>query len=399
MSLTRRRWLHRLLALSVLVLTPTVCPPVALGSLLAVVAVEVAALVWLFWALVWLAPDGTRAHRRRAQWSLAFGTLLTGWLLLTAVLALVPAGPTIEMQRELARRTGTMSASSQDTELGWAPVAPPDVVGSRLQRVDPTKPRVLVMGDSIIYGPKLADNEVATWHAGQKLPGWQVLNAAVSGWSIEQYMLYLRRIIGTVQPKAVVIGLFLGNDLQLTGREFSPWGHSKPLWSLRDGQLQAVGQHRQCLDTLAHSVLFRPLWRDHEATGRAVSAICSGQRLGRGELEAAVSAMFRDMEQTANAAGAQVYWVLLPSLQEFDPRRDGDTRYLRHWRTFHRLLRAGGHKVWDLYPHLVARPGGVDGLYLEDNAHFTPAGHAVVGSWLGDQLQLVLPPEATVTAR
>lgn len=399
MTPTLRRWLHRILSLFVLWGAPSLTSPSSALGLLGLAVAELAALVWLFWAVVWLAPPGGWLFARRRQWTMAFAILAGGWLLLATGLALVPAGPTQAMRRAVAAQSGSMSPSAQDLELGWAPISPPDVVGSRLQRVDPKRPRVLLIGDSIIYGPDLADAQVATGFAEQALPGWQVLNGAVSGWSIEQYFLYLDRVIDASKPRAIVVGLFMGNDLQLTGREFSPWGHSKPLWALRGGRLASVAQHRQCLDTLSQSVLFRPLWRDQHRTARAVATICDAQHLGRGELEVAVGAMFRHMEDAAVRAGAQIYWVLLPSVQEFDPGREADTRYVRQWRTFHRILRAGGHKVWDFFPVLARRPEGVQGLYLEDNSHFTPAGHAVLGQWLGEQLRAALPADATATGR
>lgn len=57
-----------------------------------------------------------------------------------------------------------------------------------------------------------------------------MLNLSVSGYSVEQYWLYLRRVLPSTQPKLIMVGVFTGNNLQLTGRELTPWGHGEPLF-------------------------------------------------------------------------------------------------------------------------------------------------------------------------
>jgi hypothetical protein len=83
----------------------------------------------------------------------------------------------------------------------------------------PNTYRILALGDSFVqgHGVELADTMVTHLEASLNVPPRsqtvEVLNGGVFGYSPMLEYLYLRDLIGTLQPDAVIVGFFLGNDV------------------------------------------------------------------------------------------------------------------------------------------------------------------------------------------
>ncbi|HYC64278.1 MAG TPA: hypothetical protein VEC14_06070 [Reyranellaceae bacterium] len=92
---------------------------------------------------------------------------------------------------------------------------------------------VLVVGDSYAHGDEVADNE--TWAAQlQAILGRPVLNAALTGYGLDQSVLRAERIAAEVKPAAIVLG-FIADDLRRA--EMSRvWGRPKPYFELVRGE-------------------------------------------------------------------------------------------------------------------------------------------------------------------
>jgi hypothetical protein len=79
--------------------------------------------------------------------------------------------------------------------------------------------RILALGDSFIqgHGVELADTMVTHLEASLNSPprsrSVEVLNGGVFGYSPMLEYLYLREVIATLQPDAVIVGFYLGNDV------------------------------------------------------------------------------------------------------------------------------------------------------------------------------------------
>jgi hypothetical protein len=79
--------------------------------------------------------------------------------------------------------------------------------------------RILALGDSFVqgHGVELADTMAVHLEASLNVPPRsqtvEVLNGGVFGYSPMLEYLYLREIIGTLQPDAVIVGFYLGNDV------------------------------------------------------------------------------------------------------------------------------------------------------------------------------------------
>jgi lysophospholipase L1-like esterase len=313
-------------------------------------------------------PD--RHHKSLIAWT---SSSLASFGVLGFVLLALPIGPTQFFRERMAASIGF------ETELGWAPPLSTTQVGMHGDRVDAARPKVLMIGDSVVQGFGVARRDVVDRPLERLLPGWQVLNGAVTGWSVDQYWLYLRRIIGFVRPRVVVVGIFTGNDFAITGREHG-WGHSKPLLAVIDGHLERADRNGRCIDQMAASLLFRALWRDKPTALALIRRLCRPRELTLRELEATLQGLFAAIDATANEQGARVLYVLLPEKREYRSYGTDFQRFGSRHGDFWRLLRDGGHAVIDFGPHLARLAAGGPLPYLDDNVHFTPQGHA----WLAD---------------
>lgn len=355
----------------------------ALGGSLAAMA---AALVWFCYALLFLGERQGLLYRRRRE--IALTLVSTALCLLLALASSIgwEMGPSQKFQQEFLSRDDHVAAQQHDAELGWAPGGPPDMVGQRLDKVDPTRPQLVVIGDSILYGLHLPAEETAVHLLDDALPNVQAVNLSVSGYSIEQYWLYLRRVLPHVRSKLIVVGIFTGNDFQLTGREFTPYGMSKPLYHVENGQLVRWNHAERCVDGLATSLLFRWLWRDKERAVELVKLACDPRILRHGETERAIAKQFEAIEALGRERGVPVLWVLLPNVNAINVY-DGDrTKYVERYLTLRRLLHGGGHDTFDFFEELKRQHAqhGVElgPLFQEDNSHLTAAGQRLLADSL-----------------
>jgi lysophospholipase L1-like esterase len=339
----------------------------------------------LIWAasLLFLAgvPEGA-ALRRRFKSAAATVVML---LIVILGATLIRLGPTPAFQQMNAAVNGGISEQSEDPELGWAPVGK-GRVGQRLDVIDPARDHLLLMGDSIVFGHGVGPTEHVGRRLEERMPRWQVLNAAVSGYSIDQYYVYLKRIIDEVKPKAIVVGVFTGNDYQITGREFS-WGTSKPLFAVKDGELVRANEGASCIDDLSHSLLFRTLWRSRDVAMGTINALCAPRELHRGEVEAVIAKLFVAIDELGQRYGVKPLFVLLPVRDEYNLFDRERFLYSGKYRDLRRLLTLGKHDFYEPFSAIArAQKESAESLYLEDHAHFTAAGHQILAKEIAEQL-------------
>jgi len=345
-------------------------------TLLAVLLM-VGAAAW-FVSLVVGSPGHGVLYRKRREIVLALGTA-------SITVAVVVA---LALAVRIAPRHLTLENQSYDSDLGWAPPDVTDRVGQRGDAVDPDRDHVVVVGDSIMYGFGVDDDQTAAAQLDRILEDQQVLNIAVSGYSIDQDYLYLSRVLPHMRPKLVVVGIFTGNDYEVTGLEYA-WGHSKPLF--RAGAGGELVRHNpdlladNCIDHLAQSLLFRVLWSDKERALDLIHLFCDPVKLGPEELEAVIAELFARMEAEAAQAGAKILFVLLP-IGEHLKSVERNWRYFRRYDILRQLLRDGGHEYFDFYRDILAETGEAETDVFLDGAHLTPNGNRILAEAIAREI-------------
>lgn len=118
-------------------------------------------------------------------------------------------------------------AYGYDAELGWVPNpgsistvttartihAQHNSLGFRDIEFKPDgRPVMLFIGDSFVWGVDAEADERFTDILRSKLPGFQTVNAGVSGYGTDQEYLWLQRIWASVRPAVVVLFFCTDND-------------------------------------------------------------------------------------------------------------------------------------------------------------------------------------------
>ena len=129
-----------------------------------------------------------------------------------------------------------------DATLGWVPA--PDLegiypgsqpihvqhnaLGLRGALPDDARPhRLLVLGDSYVWGFDVDVANRFTEHLGTARPDWDVVNAGVSGYGTDQALLLARRLLPSLQPDAVLLVYTPQND-HVDNATNSRYGYYKP---------------------------------------------------------------------------------------------------------------------------------------------------------------------------
>jgi hypothetical protein len=77
----------------------------------------------------------------------------------------------------------------------------------------PAPRKIYILGNSIIWGSGLEDEMTAPWFLQERLPDYEVLNLAVTGYSTVQQLLQYRKLKESIQPDDIVIFSYSSADL------------------------------------------------------------------------------------------------------------------------------------------------------------------------------------------
>ena len=275
-------------------------------------------------------------------------------------------------------------------QLGWAPFDAKSKLGMWQTPVDPDREQILVLGDSVMYAWGVLEEQTAAAQLDTMLPEYQVINLAVSGWSIDQYYLYLKETISKTQARVVIVGLFVGNDFQVSARGYG-WGHSKPIFHVKDGALvhQNPGlSANNCIDTMAQSLLFKPFWHHKIFAQKVLKTVCAAEDLPLEEAEKTIAALVDGIAETAKGHGASVLFLLLPDINDYPHIGSYHYRHLVSFYPFFRaLMRDRSYDFIDVADIVAASSETMQRDLFVDQDHYTPEGHRRVAKKLADHLR------------
>jgi len=280
--------------------------------------------------------------------------------------------PNVDATIDTGDSRWTVHTDDEGFRIGQQPRAPDE------------RPALLWLGDSFTfgYGVDYESSFVGLLAQGKEGRYHQV-NAAVGGYGPTQYRETLEYLLGKgLQPRVVLIGVFLGNDFLDVIDDKNP--------PILDGILGNEGGAKSTLKL--HSHLYRlataAMHRLHPYGVRRHSLDLNavGDAWTKGELREADSIFRREFERMAalcRTHGIEMAVLLIPAgtmveaLARGTPRSpDGardQTLPLQHALSAFRDLHI---RYLDLTPRLVARP--VTETYFYFDGHFTPRGHALV---------------------
>jgi hypothetical protein len=156
------------------------------------------------------------------------------WFILAAVLvslalsfAILEVGLRLFLHHRLKVMDERNVLYRYDETLGWFPQASVDVAFGTNRRIrvrqnsagfrdaehgTKEKARIVVLGDSFVWGYDVNAEERFTEQLAKRLPNWEILNLGVSGYGTDQAYLLLRRFFEAYDPDIVFLVFCEMND-------------------------------------------------------------------------------------------------------------------------------------------------------------------------------------------
>ncbi len=289
-----------------------------------------------------------------------------------------------------------------DPELGW--VLPPSADGIfpsgihpiRLRtnglglRAEPPpftgRPRVLVLGDSYLFGWGVPRDIMATTQLEARLrsvyPGAQVINACVPGYGLGQALTQWKRVAGAVDPDLVLVSLSLANDGadELRYRRF-----------LQDPEAGYHAGPRDPGSAFSRAIRASRVlsWLDDHTLALQLNLQGAGP--------AATNLMESRIRELAAAVSPRpLVLLLLPRQAEVEPTGARGLLVPVFTRSARRMATKAGTEEWvarviDVTPALRRGRGSLD-LFLAGDSHWGAAGNRVVADTLAQALLEGLMP-------
>lgn len=141
--------------------------------------------------------------------ALSLGMLETG----LRVLDVVTVGP----HPPLIFQTSSNPAMSYElipsiTQKAYRSTVKTNSLGFRSEEIDASRPLVATLGDSIVFGYGVENDETLPAQLGKQLPQYQFLNAGVPGYHLGQETAQYTEKIAALKPAAIII-VFYPNDM------------------------------------------------------------------------------------------------------------------------------------------------------------------------------------------
>lgn len=272
---------------------------------------------------------------------------------------------------------------------------------------------VFWVGDSFTFGFGVSDQDTFVNRISQAEPDVRHVNAGIPGFSTDQEMLLIERRILRTRPGAVMLVVYLGNDLFDNRLPFPLQAeNAKPYFSLDPGG--RLVPHQLPVPRLRKPADGSQPSLSQVVLGEASSSGWSGfldleiiRRLGwgmapaedwrasldtrfEGELRLFMALLTR-IQNAVTGAGAQFRVYLLPSRRAIEPA-DGVMSQVQDYLAAQIIdrSRAQGVTAFSLIPALRTAQSREPGrLYFPNEGHLTARGHALVADMIVDS-----PPQS-----
>lgn len=227
------------------------------------------------------------------------------------------------------------------------------------------RPRILVIGDSFVFGSGVEASERFTEVLEWLEPGWRVDNLGMTGWGIDLMVRALETLGPKARPNLVVLAVYT-DDFRRAAPTYAGLGFAVPRFRLMDGKLNSFPYPRP-----------GPL--ESLRIVQAVARLTPPGDRNEYALNAALLDRYRDL-----TAGLEAHPVVL-----FLPGR-GDTPEDQQRRHF-----LGGWAARNDVPFIdLTAPihgAGVARVYIPGNFHWNPDGHRTAAHVIYRKLKALHP--------
>jgi len=176
----------------------------------------------------------------------------------------------------------------------------------------PTKPRVLIFGDSFTFGDEVSDDETYAHYLQEMMPEAEIINMGMHGYGHDQMLVFLREEGVKYRPDVVIVG-FVTIDMPRNLLAFRDY--AKPRFVLTDGRLELTNSPVPSPEELLAWSWLRPRVLD---VWSSVAHQIDRERGVLWDKAAAITAAILDgIVAESEKAGAIPIIVHLPTFTEF----------------------------------------------------------------------------------
>jgi len=273
--------------------------------------------------------------------------------------------------------------------------------------------RILFVGDSFTFGYGVEGEDGYVPVAERELNGsgegnYQTIAKGVPAWWTDSYYLYLKTRGLALEPDVVVIGLFVGNDIDVGDPDSAVWSdvdaNGLPLATMskrvRIDQGHRVKVERKVrwkVPVLRNSHVFQLCWTSVQRVLRMFKPKVRGVIMYQHGYSENTEIMIKKVEQMllgmaagSRDAGAQFAVVMIPERFQVHSqyRTDQNLDYDKPQRLFGEFFTRNGIQYLDLLPILRAQAESNDELlYYRKDSHFTRLGYQVSGEAIANFLK------------
>jgi hypothetical protein len=104
---------------------------------------------------------------------------------------------------------------------------------------DDPRTRVLILGDSYVFGEGVEESERFSDILERLEPEWRVDNLGMTGWGPDLMLMALEAVVGRASPDLVIFTLFT-DDFRRVRPRYAGMGFPNPRFELREGRLARV---------------------------------------------------------------------------------------------------------------------------------------------------------------
>jgi lysophospholipase L1-like esterase len=271
-------------------------------------------------------------------------------------------------------------------------------------RNEPDGARIVMLGDSMVFGQGVeADQSIAgrlQARLNEHALRVEVLNAGVRGYGTIHEAAWLRSYGARLAPKVVVLGVFLGNDLQ---------DNATPM---QDSVSMLVPPQRWHTPVtryfFTHSHLYRTLravWLNLTLRARAEQMAYLGANYGdanAAKAERVTAQALDEIIKVTRETNAELLAILIPDGLQVEPAHAGEFDEIRRSnpelhldlthpnRVFAKLLSERDIPTVDLTPAFKAQVKQAAPLYLPIDGHLNASGHQFAADLLGPRIEAML---------
>lgn len=228
-----------------------------------------------------------------------------------------------------------------------------------------TRPRILVVGDSFVFGSGVEGPERFTEVLEWLEPGWRVDNLGMTGWGVDLMVRALATFGEKAQPDVVILAVYT-DDLRRAAPAYAGLGYPIPRYQLVGGGLESTPYPR-------------PGLLQQLRVTQALLRLCPEPDRNLYALNTALLDRYRDLTQQLGAAAVLAFLPGRGDTPEDQQRR----RFLAGW--------AGRNAIPFLDLTGPIHAAGVGRVYIPGNFHWNPAGHRTTAHVIYRRLKKLFP--------